>query len=630
MEKIYSSGCTLDCFDCCKFNVIKNEKDEIEIKGDKNHPFTKGIICKKGMIHKNILNHEKRLFTPLLKKEGKWIEISFNEAIDIVVENLKKYKNEEVLYYEQYGNGGLLKSIGEIFFNFYGGCNRATGGPCWSAGIKAQKYDYGTVLSHSLSDMKNSKKIFVWGKNPANTTIHTMMAILEAKKRGSKVILIDPIKTETAKFADEYISINPNGDYYLALAMGKIILERGLEDREFIKNNTNNFNEYKKLLEEIDLNYLAKNVGLTVEEIEKLTQEYLDGPSSILLGYGMQKYENGGNAVRAIDALCAISGFIGIEGGGVNYANKLYGDILNLDPFNSESTSKNIEFETGELARILDEGKIKFAIITKSNLLNQLADVKKLKKSLEKVEFKVCFDLFITDTVEEADLFIPTTATLESEDLLFSSMTNPYVIYKEQVIEPKEKLMDEYYFFREVAKRLELKDYPNISKKEYLKEVVKPLGVTLKDIRDGYVTREIKVPWKDRKFKTKSGKFEIGSFEVKEKKEEKGYRLITTHTKDSLFSQHFLDIEEISEFYINKKEMEKLNLKEGEVVLLKSENGEIKSKCKVNDGVKDGIVLMYVGWWKRSGNPNFLTHSISSDIGGQIAYNETRVFIEKV
>ncbi|WP_297636455.1 molybdopterin-dependent oxidoreductase [uncultured Clostridium sp.] len=630
MEKIYSSGCTLDCFDCCKFNVIKNENNEIEIKGDKNHPFTKGIICKKGMIHKNILNHEKRIFTPLLKKEGKWIEISFDEAINIVVENLKKYKNEEVLYYEQYGNGGLLKSIGEVFFNFYGGCNRATGGPCWSAGIKAQKYDYGTVLSHSLSDMKNSKKIFVWGKNPANTTIHTMMAILEAKKRGSKVILIDPIKTETAKFVDEYISINPKGDYYLALSMGKIILERGLEDKEFIENYTDNFNEYKTLLEELDLNYLAQKVGLIVEDIEKLTEEYLDGPSSILLGYGMQKYENGGKAVRAIDALCGISGFIGVKGGGVNYANKLYGDILNLDPFNSESFGENIEFETNDLAKVLSEGKIKFAVITKSNLLNQLADVKRLKEGLGKVDFKVCFDLFMTDTAEEADLFIPTTGTLESEDLLFSSMTNPYIIYKEQVLEPKEKLMDEYYFFREVAKRLNIKDYPAVSKKEYLKEVIKPLGVTLEEVRDGYITREIKVPWEDRKFKTKSGKFQIGSFKVEEKEEEKGYRLITTHTKDSLFSQHFLDIEEISEFYINKREAEGLNIKEGEILLLKSKNGEIKSKCKINDGVKDNLVLMHVGWWKRSGNPNFLTHSVSSDIGGQIAYNETRIFIEKI
>ena len=127
MNKL-SHGCTLDCFDCCKFNVYVEEGKIIKIEGDKEHPYTKGFICKKGLAHLNRLNHHKRIYKPLLKVKGKWKEITFDEAIEIMVHKLKGYKDKyspkSVLYYEQYGNGSLLKSIGDIFFNFYGGASK--------------------------------------------------------------------------------------------------------------------------------------------------------------------------------------------------------------------------------------------------------------------------------------------------------------------------------------------------------------------------------------------------------------------------------------------------------------------------------------------------------------------------
>ena len=167
-----------------------------------------------------------------------------------MAKRLKDYKNEfgsrSILYYEQYGNGSLLKSIGEKFFNFYGGVSLAKGGPCWSAGIAAQKLDFGDSKSHSLEDMMNSNNIFVWGKNPANTTIHTMQMIRKAKANGSKIIVIDPIETATATLSDKYIRIKPNGDLALALAIGKVIIENEFFDEKYIKSYVNGFEEYKE------------------------------------------------------------------------------------------------------------------------------------------------------------------------------------------------------------------------------------------------------------------------------------------------------------------------------------------------------------------------------------------------
>lgn len=669
MKKI-SHGCTLDCADCCKFNVYVKNDDIIKIEGDKEHPYTKGFICKKGLAHLKRLNHSKRIYKPLIKINDKWKEIEFDEAINIMVKKLSYYKSKfgskSVLYYEQYGNGTVLKSIGEKFFNFYGGVSLSKGGPCWSAGIAAQKLDFGDSRSHSLEDMLNSKNIFVWGKNPANTTIHTMQMIKRAKKKGSKIIVIDPIETATAKLADKYIKIKANGDKALALAMGQIIIKNKLYDEKYIRLYVNGFEEYKSYILSLNIKDLSKECGVEISTIEELVKLYCQKYSTILLGFGMQKYKNGGMTIRLIDALGAITGQIGFSGGGVNYANKVYPKILNTDPYDSEKFSNNRYYYTNEISEFIEKCNlgntyykndifinhednkgdyelnipIKMAIITKSNLLNQLANINNLKRALSKVEFKVCFDMFITDTVKECDLFIPVTSQLESEDLLFSSMMNPYLVYNEKILEPQEKLMDEYYFFMEVAKRLKMSNYPIVTKKEYLEKVIYPLkninsDISLEYLKNNYFTLHKDVAWSDKNFVNESGKFEIinceeiKKFEANKYKDISKLRLLTNHGRDSLSSQHFMDDDGIAIAYINEKEAKRFNINNNEIIYLKSENGQIKVKINIDKSIGDNIVMMFVGWWERHGNPNFLTNSGISDIGGQITYNETFVEIIK-
>ena len=332
MKKI-SHGCTLDCFDCCKFNIFVDENNIIKIQGDKDHPFTKGFICKKGLAHLDRLTDKDRIYKPLLKVDGEFKEISFEKAIDIMAERLKtykeKYSSKAVIYHEQYGNGSILKSIGDSFFNFYGGASKAEGGPCWSAGIKAQKNNFGEVKSHSLEDMLNSKSIFIWGKNPAFTSIHTNQSIKKAKQMGAKIVVIDPTYTKTAEMADKYVRVNVNGDGALALAMAKIIIEENLEDIVYINSYVKGYNEYKNYLNTLNIKDLIEESGVSLENIKELVYLYTSKYSTILLGYGMQKYKNGGNTINLIDALGAITGQIGFSGGGINYANRVYPQVIN-------------------------------------------------------------------------------------------------------------------------------------------------------------------------------------------------------------------------------------------------------------------------------------------------------------
>lgn len=666
MKKL-SHGCTLDCFDCCKFNIYVDNNEIIKIEGDKEHPFTKGFICKKGLAHLDRLKHKERIYNPLLKVNGEWVEITFEKAIEIMVDKLKYYKDnytsKSILYYEQYGNGALLKSIGDLFFNFYGGVSKSKGGPCWSAGIKAQTKNFGDVRSHSIEDMLNSKAIFIWGKNPAFTSIHTMQCIKKAKAKGVKIIVIDPIYTKTAEISDKYIRIKPNGDGALALAMGKLIIEKNLYDIKYINKYVNNFKSYKAYVESLNLDILIEECGVSKEEIEELVNIYSDKYSTILLGYGMQKYKNGGNTIALVDILGAITGQIGFSGGGVNYANKVYPSVINSDPYNSENFSDNRFFYVSEISDFIKaslEGRdyynndkiyvkeasnkynipIKMAIITKSNLLNQLANLNELKESIKRIEFKVCFDMFMTDTAKECDLFIPTTSTLESEDLIYSSMTNPYIIYNEKIAEPKNIFMDEYEFFYALAEKLNIKEYPYIDKKTYLSKVIEPLKkyneeISLDYLRDNYLTIHESIAWKDKIFKTKLGKFEIffnDELYLNKKyiKKVEKFKLLTNHTNESLSSQHMMDKEGISIAYINENMARQFNISDEEIVILKNKNGEIKVKIKIDNKVSDFIILMYVGWWTKHGNPNYLTNSDISDIGGQVAYNETNVDLIKI
>lgn len=665
-----SQGCTLDCFDCCKFDIYVEDNRVIKIQGDKDHPFTKGFICKKGLAHLDRLYHKDRKHKPLIKVNGDFKEISFEEAINIMAEKIKEYKekytSKSILYYEQYGNGSILKSIGEIFCNFLGGASYSKGGPCWSAGIEAQKRNFGDVKSHALEDMFNSKTIFVWGKNPANTSIHTMQTIKKAKLKGGKVVVIDPIYTKTAELADKYVRIKANGDGALALAMGKIIIEKNLVDIDYINKYVKGYEEYKKYVEKLKIEDLIKICGVSKEEIEELVDLYTNKYSTILLGYGMQKYKNGGNTISLVNILGAITGQIGESGGGVNYANRVFPQVLNSDPYNSARYAEERYYYVSQIADFIkaslenrdyhDENKlysmdaknkkynipIKMAIITKSNLLNQLADLNNLKVSLSKVEFKVCFDMFLTDTAMECDLFIPTTSTLESEDIIYSSMMNPYIIYNEKAVEPKERLMDEYEFFMELAKKLEIKEYPMVSKKEYLAKVIEPFkkyneNMSIEYLKNNYFTLHKAVPWADKKFETKSGKFEIffnenlylNSQEDLDSNNEE-LRLLTIHGRDSLSSQHFMDYEGIAIAYINENMANKFKVNNDAIVYLENNIGKIQVKLKVDNAVSDNIVMMYAGWWKKHGNPNYLTDSGLSDIGGQVTYNETRVKIKTI
>lgn len=649
MEEKVRFSCSLDCFDNCSLIATLQNGKIVKIEGDKDHPFTQGFICQKGIKHLDRLYHRQRILSPMKKVKNRWINITYEEAIDEISEKLieikRKYGSKAVLHYYDSGYEGLSKTVDEMFFNYYGGVTIHTGSLCWGAGIEAQKIDFGGNKSHPPEDLLNSKTIIIWGRNPADTNIHLMKYLNQAKKNGAYIYLIDPIKTNTANIASEHLSIRPSTDGALALGIANYIINKNLIDIDFIKKYVKGFDEFKRYVSIFTLENVESITGIANEKIKELSFAYAKNkPSSIIIGYGLQRYKNGGNNIRAIDALGALTGNIGIKGGGVNYSNRLIGEYIGGEVKKSNLYVKERRiYSKTKLAEFImeaDDPPIKCLFITKSNPLVQVPNINKTIEAFKKIDFKVVIDMFMTDTARHADLVLPATSVLEEDDFMYSSMFSPYLNYSKKVIEPLNGIIGEFELFKRLAKKMGLKDYPDIEKEEFFRRALKPLtetfDVSYEYLKENYFTiKNDDIPWKDGNFNTPSGKYELYSesakkrglspipvYISKDKEEDYNIRLLTPHYKNSLHSQHFAFEDNIPTAYANEKTLKKNGIDSNRKVKLESKYGNLIANIEVNENIGDDIIMIYEGWWHKSGSVNFLTPDEISDIGEQAAYYE--------
>lgn len=646
----FKRACTLDCYDLCTYIAKCNNNKVESIKPDKDHPYTKGFMCEKGKKHLDRLYHKDRITEPLLKINGKFEQISFDQALKIFAEKLvfykEKYKSTSILRYSESGDSSVMKNIAwEHFFNYLGGVTNPQGSTCWAAGMEAQHCDFGSSLSHSLEDLLNSNTVVLWGRNPSNTSIHLMKAILDAQKNGAKIVTIDPISTDTAKRSDYHIRPNPGSDDALAIGIIKKLKGKGKLDLKYIEEFSYKSEEFLNYIENIDMLDIYLRTKLTESDFDFLSDLYYKSPCATYIGYGMQRYQNGGNSVRFIDALCFLSKNVGVPGAGANYANRIYPLILDLDPFDSAKEIKNErQFFVNDFADFVNyqiDEPIKMAVVTTSNPMAQFGDVLKSHQAFGNIDFTVTFDMFMTDTALLSDLVIPCTNTLETEDLIYSSMNSPYLNYNPKAVEPKIDLMDEFEFIKAVSKLINLK-FPDIKKEEYIKAVIKPLAsynIDLETLKNNYISLQLSsVPYKELIFSTPSRKYEFYS----KRAETWGYpmpvlsnnkldsvypyRLLTPHGKDTLFGQHLLDYDGIPIVFTSQSIADKNSLKSGDIVIVKNDKASLDAKLQIQGN--DEVIYIYSGYRLRHGNPNILTSSKRSDLGGQVAYYETFVDIE--
>lgn len=651
MKKELPFACPLDCFDACGLVAVVENGRVTAIRGDKAHPLTRGKACTKGKKLLKRLYHPARLRQPLKRTDAGWKPVSWKAAIDEIARHMeqacRRWDSRAILYYADSGYGGVVKSVDHMFFNHLGGVSVPRGSLCWAAGIAAQRCDFGDARGHAPHDIARARTVLIWGRNPLDTSPHLLPFLETVRNRGGQLVVIDPLRTATAAWGDRHLRLKPGTDGALALAMARYLITSGRIDRAYIDRHTLGFRRFRESLRGFDLEAASAATGIPVDIIMDLARVYADNrPASIIIGYGLQRYANGGQTVRAIDALAALTGQIGISGGGANFANRSIRRRMHPDVLASEVHAvRRRTFALPQMGRFLKTAQdppVTMMMIAKANPLVQMPDLNNLRQAFDRVPFKVVVDLFMTDTARAADLVLPATHVLEEEDLVFSSMFSPYLNYSPRIIKPPPGIISEYELFQRLARRMGLGRYPIMPPAAFLQQTAQPLLEELDLDWDDLQQKVLHIPqddipWADGDFATPSGKFEFYSARAEadghaplpvfiptaEPGQAYPLRLLTTHYRHAMHSQQFMDRHDRPEVFLNPDDAAQRGVTAGRPVVLDSPQGSLAATAMLTPRVPSGVVHVYQGWWRHSGAVNTLTVDTLSTMGANAAYFET-------
>jgi len=655
----FRSVCPLNCFDLCSLIVHVDQEKITAVGGDPEHPVTRGFICPKGKALAERVYSPDRVITPLVKKSGGWKRISWKDAYELWAEKLNRakaeYGSQAVLHHFDYGSNGLLRNLDRRFFNVFGGVTVPSGSLCWGSGIAAQLYDFGGYYSNSYGDLVNSRTIILWGRDPAVTNLHLLPFLKEAKQHGATIIVINPTRVKSADLADRYVSLKPGSDGALALGISYVILQERLLDLNFVQQYVHGFAEYAQVVKQFSPEKVSLLCGVPEEDIRELARRYAkQKPGAIIFGYGLQRYANGGQTVRAIDALAAITGNIGIPGGGANYAHQ-YNAGLFKDLTAPEAGLARREVPLPLMGRLVPQldPPIKVAVVTRSNPVCQHPDTGTFIAAFRGIDFKVTIDFQLTDTAEESDLFLPCTTIFEEEDIVANSW-NEYIGYAPKLIEPLGEAKPDPLIFSELAAVMGLNSFFGKTPSEWLEEALEPAreshNLTLEKLRQGMVKTPLarEVAWAEREFLTPSGKIELFSQLAAEETGSgtTGYsdpresgsatladyplNLLTPHPARALHSQFQSDEDNYPHLEIQRDTAAANNLKHGDLVIVESLRGQLLCRVEINERLrKDTVQLIEGKWIKSGGGVNFLTPAFMPDMGAGVPYYDCRCQVRK-
>lgn len=641
MEKTVVTTCPLDCPDNCGILAKVKADRVIALKGNPEHGHTQGFLCRKGYKYTRRVYSPDRVLFPLKRINGAWKRISWDEAQDTIAEKIRffqgAYGNGSIMHFQRSASWGATKHLVRRFFNLLGGVTGTKGSLCAGSVMAAQQADMGARLGNDPKDLLNSKVILIWGRDPVKSSIHYVPILKEALRRGDRLILIDPVRTKTASLCNEHIAPRPGTDGYLAIGMAKEIVKAGLIDSNFIENYTAGYGKYLKLINSFSMKEISEKCGLEQLEIERLAQIYgKHKPSSIFLGYGINKWVHSPEMIRFIDALGALTGNVGKLGGGVNHGfqtRRLF-DLKVLAP---EAVRYRREIPEPILGQgILDatEPPIKMIWINGSNPVISCPNSNKVIRALKSLDFVVVVDHFMTDTADLAHIFLPTTTFLEEEDVVVSWGHN-WIGPVNKVIEPLGECKSDLHIVQELAGRLGLSNEMAGMTQEWLKRLLQPMekaGVTLERVMESPVRCPLApmVAFADKKFLTSSGKFEFTTSFYKERMKEHPYHLLTV-LGDKWLNSLILEEEhpEMPQAFISPDMARENRIGNKSKVSIKSTVGELLAEAHFSDGIRNDTVVMPQGTWlKKGGAANELTQDLVSNSGHMAAYYSTTVSVE--
>lgn len=647
-QRVYTS-CTLDCPDGC--GIIAHVKDGrlVKLEGHPDHEFTQGYLCGKTYHYPDRVYSRERILHPLCRTNGRtdaaWQRVSWDEALDLVAAKIRHFRETfgplSIMHYQRTGSWGATKILSRRFWNLLGGVTTSSGSLCSGAARAGQALDFGTRNGHDPSDFLNSRAVFLWGRNPIATNLHVVPILKEVRRRGGEVVLIDPVKSESAGLATRHVRPRVASDAHLAMAMAKIILGEGFADDEFVARYTDGFAEYKAFLDAHELEALCRTCDLPETEVRELARLYATTkPASILLGWGLNKYKHSAEIFRCVDALAALCGNIGVPGGGATHG---YNTQRHFDKSveASERAQHRRTIPEPLLGRRLGETRdpaVRMMYVNSGNPVNQSPNSNLVAQAFAGLDFVVVVDQFLTDTSDYAHVFLPSTTFLEEEDMLVSWGHN-IIGGVNRAIEPVGEARSDLWIFQQLAERLGFGAEMAGTPRQWLKRIFAPLeaeGVSVEQVMERPVRCPVAplVPFADHVFPTKSGRFEfIRSMQYEERvTPEFPLVLVTNFSKKWLLSQMLeKDHPKVAWVRVGLETARQHRIENGQKALLRSPVGCLEIEVIVDPRVGAGTVVMPVGtWMKRGGGANVLTEDLVSNFGEMAAYGETRVRLEPI
>ncbi len=573
------TACPLDCYDACEIVY-----EEGRLKGLKSG-HTQGFLCP----HMNHYEKHATIQTPRYKGE----EISLDEALVKLKEMIGSCEKSEVLHYRGSGNFALMQEITDHFFASYG-ATLIEGSLCDGAGEAGIVEGRGSNKNMPLHEVAKSEVVVFWGRNPHTTSSHLLPLI-----KDKSIIVIDPIKTKIAKMADLHIQLKPHTDIFLAMLLSRFLHIEGGCDKEFLDKYASEYEEYYELTQNIRIKAVLDQMGVSLGALGDFLRVVKGKKVAIVCGVGIQKYSDGVDVMRAIDALAAMLGLFGKDGCGVSYLGSSRDGIKS--PFNKKSkkvSKVNTEFSD-----------FKTVFIQGANPLSQMPNSARVRESISKVENVVYFGLYENETSEIADLVIPAKSFLYKDDVR-TSYSHNVMSFMPKVAQSSAGI-SEYDLCAYLCGEYGIE----LGSEEFYIRYFKNFAVQKID-GSWYVEGREEVPHKDG-FDTDEGEFVfLDEFHAKTD-ESQGLYLITCKSPTSLNSQ----FNRQQSVFLHSS----LGFTEGELVTISSVTGSVELSVKHNDDLRTDSVLIYSG----TRGVNNLTSSKHSLSAKSAIFQENKVEIKR-
>jgi anaerobic selenocysteine-containing dehydrogenase len=675
--------CPLDCPDACGWAVTVRDGVAVNLRGDPNHPYTKGALCAKVNRYLEHAAAPDRIRYPMRrigsKGEGRFERIGWDEALDEIATRLRRtideYGGEAIWPFWGTGNMGVLQglagNVGRRFFNVLGSTNHSAT-ICSIAGATGLTYTIGTSAGMDPEDFSKAKLILLWGTNTLTSGHHLWKFIQKARVDGAYVVAIDPLRTRTARQADEHLAPLPGTDAALALGILHIVVRMGAEDRDFLSRNTLGWADFRQRIEQYPPEKVAEITGIPVSAIVALGERVATTrPTAIRATQGMQRHAGGGTALRTLACIPGVTGDWGRHGGGLSYSTSAhYGlntAVLARDDLRPGPVRTLTQTRLAHALLAVDDPPVKALFVIAANPGGSNPDQHAVRRALSREDlFTVVLEHFPTDTVDYADIVLPSTMQTEHFDLQ-GGYGHLYLALNEPAVAPPGECLPGTETFRRLSARMGLTE-PSLydSDEDLARQALSggaPAleGITVERLRaSGHVRLNVPTPFLPFAdgFPTPSGKLEFRSARAEAAGLDPlpGFIPAAEVCDDALAARYPLSLISaashhfINTIFANNPELRRRagtprivlhpsdassrGLVEGQEVRVGNDRGHFLATVEIGDLVRPGVAATTKGQWAKllpgNTNPNATTDERDSDMAGGAVFHDNRVELSPI